>query len=235
MKKALAWVEEQNKQSLGYLEALPTFEPFRDRNLEIYDSEERIAYPALRGDYVYNYWRDANNKRGIWRRATLADYAAGKSDWDIILDLDKLAEQDGEDWVWKGSSCLRPEYRHCLLRLSRGGADAVVVREFDVEKRAFVEDGFYLAEAKTQLSWIDEDSVYVGTDFGDGSLTDSGYARTARVWERGVPIEEAREVFAGKQADVSAGVFRTWDQDTPYDIAYRAPSFYSTESYPAGR
>ncbi|MGB5336237.1 MAG: hypothetical protein WBN07_11510, partial [Woeseiaceae bacterium] len=89
--KALAWVEEQNKQSLGYLEALPTFEKFRDRNLEIYDSEERIAYPALRGDYVYNYWRDANNKRGIWRRATLADYAAGKSDWDIILDLDKLA------------------------------------------------------------------------------------------------------------------------------------------------
>ncbi len=232
--KALAWVEEQNKQSLGYLEALPTFEKFRDRNLEIYDSEERIAYPALRGDYVYNYWRDANNKRGIWRRATLADYAAGKSDWDIILDLDKLAEQDGEDWVWKGSSCLRPEYRHCLLRLSRGGADAVVVREFDIEKRAFVDDGFYLAEAKTQLSWIDEDSVYVGTDFGEGSLTDSGYARTARVWERGVPIEEAREVFAGKQADVSAGVFRTWDQDTPYDIAYRAPSFYSSESYLLG-
>ncbi|MGB5721391.1 MAG: prolyl oligopeptidase family serine peptidase [Woeseiaceae bacterium] len=230
-KEALAWVDEQNKLSLTYLESLPTFEPFRSRNLEIYDSDERIAFPALRGKYVYNYWRDANNKRGLWRRATLDDYAAGKSKWDIILDLDKLAAEDDEDWVWKGSSCLRPQYRHCLLRLSRGGADAVVVREFDVEKRAFVEDGFYLAEAKTQLSWIDEDSVYVGTDFGDGSVTDSGYARTSRVWERGVPITEATEVFAGKQADVSAGVFRTWDQDTPYDIAYRAPSFYSTENY----
>ena len=232
--KALEWVEEQNEESLRYLESLPTFEPFRKRNLEIYDSDERIAYPALRGDFVYNYWRDADNKRGIWRRATLEDYAAGKSNWDVILDLDKLAEQDGEDWVWKGSSCLRPEYRHCLLRLSRGGADAVVIREFDVEKRAFVEDGFYLSEAKTQLSWIDEDSVYVGTDFGDGSLTDSGYARTARLWERGVPVEEAKEVFAGQQADVSAGVFRTWDQDTPYDIAYRAPSFFSSESYLLG-
>ena len=229
--KALSWVEEQNETSLGYLEALPNFAAFRERNLEIYDSDERIASPTLRGSYVHNFWRDANNKRGLWRRATLDNYAAGKSSWEIILDLDELAEQEGEDWVWKGSSCLRPEYRHCLLRLSRGGADAVVVREFDVEKGAFVEDGFYLAEAKTQLSWIDEDSVYVGTDFGEGSLTDSGYARTARIWERGVPVQEAREVFAGEQADVAAGVYRTWDQDTPYDIAYRSPSFFTAESY----
>ncbi len=229
--KALAWVEEQNKTSLGYLEALPTFATFRDRNLEIYDSDERIASPTLRGSYIYNFWRDADNKRGLWRRATLADYAAGKSSWEIILDVDKLAEQEGEDWVWKGSSCLRPEYRHCLLRLSRGGADAVVVREFDVEKRTFVEDGFYLAEAKSDLSWVGEDSIYVGTDFGEGSLTDSGYPRTARIWERGVPVQEAKEVFAGEQADVSAGVFRSWDKDTPYDIAYRSPTFYTSESY----
>ncbi|MGI9232076.1 MAG: prolyl oligopeptidase family serine peptidase [Woeseiaceae bacterium] len=229
--EALAWVEKQNVESLSYLEALPTFDAFRERNLEIYDSEERIAFPALRGDFVYNYWRDADNKRGLWRRATLEDYTAGNSNWEIILDLDKLAEQDGEDWVWKGSSCLRPEYRHCLLNLSRGGADAVVVREFDIEKRSFVDDGFYLAEAKTRLSWIDENSVYVGTDFGEGSLTDSGYARTARIWERGIPVEEAKEVYAGEQADVAAGVFRTWDQDTPYDIAYRAPSFYDVENF----
>ena len=229
--KALAWVEEQNQHSLEYLEALPTFEAFRQRNLEIYDSDERIAFPALRGDYVYNYWKDADNKRGIWRRTTLADYAAGKSNWDVILDLDALADEDGEDWVWKGSTCLRPEYRHCLLQLSRGGADAVVIREFDVEERVFVDDGFYLPEAKSQLSWIDKDSVYVGSDFGDGSRTDSGYPQTARLWERGVPITEAREVFAGEQADVSAGVFRSWDKDTAYDIAYRAPSFFRSNIY----
>ncbi len=229
--KALAWVEEQNRHSLEYLEALPTFEGFRQRNLEIYDSEERIAYPALRGDHVYNFWKDANNKRGIWRRTTLDDYAAGKSSWEIILDLDALAEEEGEDWVWKGSTCLRPEYRLCLLRLSRGGADAVVIREFDVEESAFVENGFYLAEAKSQLSWIDEDSVYVGSDFGEGSLTDSGYPRTARLWERGVPVAEAREVFAGERADVAAAVYRSWDKDTAYDIAYRAPSFFRSLIY----
>ena len=229
--KALGWVEEQNRQSLEYLEALPTFEAFRRRNLEIYDSQQRIAYPALRGDYVYNFWKDASNKRGIWRRTTLDDYAAGKPRWEIILDLDALADEEQEDWVWKGSTCLRPAYRLCLLRLSRGGADAVVIREFDVEESAFVENGFYLAEAKSQLSWIDEDSVYVGSDFGDGSLTDSGYPRTARVWERGVPVTEAREVFAGEKADVAAGVYRSWDKDTAYDIAYRAPSFFRSLIY----
>jgi prolyl oligopeptidase len=229
--KALAWVEEQNRHSLKYLEALPTFEKFRKRNLEIYDSQERIAYPALRGDYVYNFWRDADNKRGIWRRALLADYAAGKANWQIILDLDAVAEEEDEDWVWKGANCLRPEYRHCLLSLSRGGADAVVIREFDVGERTFIMDGFYLPEAKSQLSWIDKDSVYVGSDFGDGALTDSGYARTSRVWNRGVPVSEAREVFAGEQADVSAGVLRVWDKDTAYDIAYRNPSFYRSNIF----
>lgn len=229
--RALAWVEAQNRQSLEYLEALPTFRPFLERNLEIYDSDERIAFPALRGDYVYNFWRDAKNKRGIWRRATLSDYAAGEANWEIILDLDALAAEEGEDWVWKGSDCLRPEYRRCLLRLSRGGADAVVIREFDVRERAFAQDGFYLPEAKSQLSWIDEDTVYVGSNFGDGSLTDSGYARTARLWERGMPVAAAREVFAGEQADVSAGVFRTWDKDRAYDIAYRKPSYFRSHRF----
>ena len=147
--QALAWVEEQNEVSLGYLESLPSFEPLFQRNLEIYNSDQRIPSPGLRGAYVFNFWKDAEHKRGLWRRAPLTDYLAGEPDWQILLDLDALAEAEGEDWVWKGSSCLRPEYRHCLLNLSRGGADATVVREFDVETATFVEDGFYLPEAKS--------------------------------------------------------------------------------------
>jgi prolyl oligopeptidase len=229
--KALAWVEEQNAVSLGHLEALAVYEPLRERNLEIYNSEERIAEPTMRGDYVYNFWRDEDNIRGRWRRMLLDDYVAGSDDWDLVLDLDKLAEGEDEDWVWKGAQCLRPDYRRCLLRLSRGGADAVVVREYDVATKTFVMDGFALAEAKQQVSWIDEDSVWVGSDFGDGSLTDSGYPRTARLWKRGEPIEEATEVFAGEPTDVSAGVYRMWDRNQSYDVAYRNPSFFETLNY----
>ncbi len=229
--EALAWVEEQNAESLGHLESLAIFEPLRERNLEIYNSDERIATPAMRGDHVYNFWRDEDNIRGRWRRMLLDDYIAGSNEWELVLDIDKLAEGEDEDWVWKGAQCLRPDYRRCLLNLSRGGADAVVVREFDVETKAFVMDGFSIPEAKQRVSWIDENSVWVGSDFGEGSLTDSGYPRTARLWKRGEPIEEATEIFAGEQADVSAGVYRTWDRDESYDVAYRTPSFFETLNY----
>ena len=190
---ALAWVEEQNAVSLGHLEALAVFEPLRERNLEIYNSEERIAEPTMRGDHVYNFWRDEDNIRGRWRRMLLDDYVAGSDKWELVLDLDKLAEGEDEDWVWKGAQCLRPEYRRCLLNLSRGGADAVVVREFDVETQTFVMDGFSIPEAKQRVSWIDENAVWVGSDFGEDSLTDSGYPRTSRLWKRGEPIEELAE------------------------------------------
>ena len=229
--EALTWVEAQNEQSVGYLESLGTFGGLNDRNLEILNSDDRIASPGLRGDHVFNFWRDANNQRGLWRRTTLDDYISGDPDWEIILDLDALADAEGEDWVWKGASCLRPDYRLCALYLSRGGADAVVIREFDVEDRAFVENGFFVPEAKSRVSWIDSDTLYLGSDFGDGTLTDSGYPRTARIWKRGEPFSDAIEVFAGEQSDVSASVFRSWDGDVHYDLAVRSPTFYTSASY----
>ena len=229
--EALNWVEAQNEVSVGYLESLPTFDALNDRNLEILNSDDRIASPELRGDHVFNFWRDANNQRGLWRRTTLDDYISGDPDWEIILDLDALAEDEGEDWVWKGASCLRPDYRLCALYLSRGGADAVVIREFDVQDKSFVEDGFFVPEAKSRVSWIDSDTLYLGSDFGDGTLTDSGYPRTVRIWKRGEPFSDAIEFFAGERSDVSASVFRSWDGDVHHDLAVRWPTFYTSASY----
>ena len=229
--EALAWVEEQNADSLGYLENLPTFEPLYERNLAIYDSDERYASPVLRGETIYNFWRDEANPRGLWRRTTLASYVSGEAAWETVLDIDALAEAEDEDWVWKGASCLRPDHDRCLLRLSRGGADAVVIREFDTSTTSFVDDGFFVAEAKTGVSWLDRDTVFIGSDFGEGSLTDSGYPRTARLWTRGEPLSEAREVWAGEQGDVAASVYRGWDGERHYDIARRTPSFFTAERY----
>jgi prolyl oligopeptidase len=229
--RALEWVEAQNRVSLGYLESRPLFRTLQERNLEILDSRERIPVPALRGDQVYNFWQDAQNRRGLWRRTTLSDYVHGRAEWQVLLDLDELARAEDEDWVWKGAQCLPPEYRRCLVSLSRGGADATVVREFDTIDRRFVEDGFRLAEAKSWVSWVDPDAVYVGTDFGAGSLTDSGYPRTSRLWERGQPLDEATEIFAGETSDVAAGVTRIRDHDRTYDIASRNVTFYESVRY----
>ncbi len=229
--EALSWVEEQNDVSVAYLEDLPTFAPMQERNLSIYDSEDRIPSPGMRGDYIYNFWRDANNERGLWRRATLDSYVSGEPEWQTVLDVDALAAEEEEDWVWKGSSCLRPEYERCLLRLSRGGADAVVIREFNTADGAFVDDGFYVPEGKTWTSWVDNDTLFISADFGEGMTTDSGYPRTTRMWQRGEPLAEATEIFAGEQTDVSVGVYRTWDDTTAYDFADRSMTFYTSMRY----
>ncbi len=229
--EALAWVEGRNEVSLGYLESRPLYEPLRASSLAILDSDERIPQPTLRGETVYNFWQDADNRRGVWRRMPLTSYAHGGGDWEVLLDLDALAAEEGEDWVWKGADCLPPGHRRCLVKLSRGGADATVVREFDTVTGRFVDDGFRLPQAKHWTSWADEDSLYVGTDFGPGSLTDSGYPRTARLWRRGEPLGEAPEVFAGEQTDVAAGVVRIRDGERHYDIATRAKTFFTSERY----
>ena len=137
--KALEWVAERNKDSLSVLEALPTFQPMFDRHLEIYNSSERIAMPAIRGDYVYNFWKDESNERGLWRRTSLAEYRKPEPVWETVLDIDLLAKAEDKNWVYKGADCLYPKYERCILSLSRGGADAVVSREFDVVNKEFVE------------------------------------------------------------------------------------------------
>jgi prolyl oligopeptidase len=229
--EALAWVEERNKESLAILESLPQYQEFYDQNLAVYDSSERIPYPAIRGEYLYNFWQDANNERGLWRRTSFEQYATGEPQWEILLDIDKLAEKEDENWIWKGSACLQPGYQRCLLSLSRGGADAIVTREFDVESKTFVEDGFNLEEARTAISFIDRDSVFVGTNFGEGSLTESGYPRIAKKWKRGTPLSDAELVYEGKTEDI--GVFATV-VNTPeknHLLVVRADTFFTQEVF----
>ena len=179
-KKALAWAEKRSDQDVAVLKAVPEFSDIHAELLEIYNSQDRIPTPAFRADWIYNFWRDKDHVRGIWRRTKLPEFTRGEPDWETVLDVDALARADGENWVWKGANCLEPQYRRCIILLSRGGADATVAREFDTVAKVFVEGGFALPEAKSSLGWKDENTLWVGTDFGDGSLTTSGYPRLSK-------------------------------------------------------
>src|SRR5215831_7872625 len=166
-------------------------EDVRTELRQVLDADDRIPYPRRRGAYLFNFWQDAAHPRGLWRRTTLEEYRRDQPDWEILLDVDALAAEEEENWVWQGAAALRPGgYRLALLHLSRGGADASVVREFNVAERRFVEDGFTVAEAKTDVGWIDAVRIYVGTDFGPGSLTSSGYPRLVKQWRRGTTRSE---------------------------------------------
>ncbi len=229
--KALEWVAEQSAATTKVLEARPEFEPIRKQTLEILDSADRIPYVGIRGNDLYNFWQDEEHVRGIWRRTSLEQYRQAEPEWGTVLDIDALVESEGESWVWKGPTCLAPDYRHCMVALSRGGGDAVVYREFDTETNTFVSDGFTLPEAKSEVNWRDADHLWVGTDFGEGSLTDSGYPRIVKLWTRGTPLEAAVTVFEGKAEDVSVGAYSQHTPEGRYDIIYRTPAFFRGERF----
>ncbi len=229
--KALDWVRAQNAISTAELKARPEYEPIRERLLKILDSKERIPGVSKHGAWCYNFWRDEKNPRGLWRRTTLEDYKKPVPTWEVVIDLDKVSEAEKENWVWKSYKVLYPSNDRCLVQLSRGGGDATVVREFDLVKKEFVPDGFNLKEAKTEVDWKDRDHLYVGTDFGPGSLTSSGYARLVKLWQRGTPITNATLVFEGKASDVSVRASVEHDHGLIYERIDRGTSFFTSEEF----
>jgi prolyl oligopeptidase len=235
--KALDWVRERNRESRAVLEKQPTFTADRARILEILDSKDKIPSVSRRGDWFYNLWQDAKNPRGLWRRTTLAEYRKAQPVWETVLDLDALGAAEKESWVWKGASCHGPDYRRCVLVLSRGGADASVLREFDTVDKKFIEakeGGFVLPEAKSSIDWIDANSVYVATDFGPGSMTDSGYPRVVKRWQRGTPLAQAVTVFEGEAKDVAA--YASVDHTPGFERTTfgRYTDFYNTKQWLLG-
>ncbi|MBO0855743.1 MAG: S9 family peptidase [Nocardia sp.] len=232
--RALAWAREHNDVVIERFASGARFDRLDERILAMLDTDTRIPYPARRGPWLYNFWRDADHPRGLWRRTTFDEYRNENPAWDVLIDVDELAATEDENWVWGGAAVLRPTQELALISLSRGGADAKVVREFDLTTRTFTDPaagGYYLPEAKSQVSWIDADTVYVGTDFGSGSLTDSGYPRLAKRWRRGTLLAEAETVFEGEATDVmvSAGYDRTPGYERHY--LARATDFFNESVY----
>ncbi|WP_262847673.1 prolyl oligopeptidase family serine peptidase [Mumia quercus] len=232
--QALDWVRARNAETASALEESEEFRATEKQILEVLDSDAKIPPIAKAGDWYYNFWRDAQHVRGVWRRTTLASYRTDAPEWDVLLDLDALADAEDENWVWHGAAVLRTgplAFTRALVSLSRGGSDADVTREFDLERREWVADGFVRPEAKGDVSWIDEDTVFVETDTGPGSMTESGYPRIARRWRRGEPLAESEIVFEGAHEDLSIGAFHDRTPGYERDWVVRATSFYTSERY----
>jgi len=227
--RALNWVREQNEISLKKIKADPRFEQFQSEALAIYEAKDKIASGTIRGDFVYNFWRDDQYIRGIWRRSPVKAYLDNKPKWDILIDFDQLSKTEDENWVYKGASGLPPKYDRFLIELSRGGKDAVVVREFNTESKEFVTDGFYVPEEKSTVSWINEDMVFVATNFGPGSMTESGYAATVRVWKRGEDLASSIELASVEPEYVGAWGYTQFNTDATYQLIIKMKTFWSNE------
>jgi prolyl oligopeptidase len=228
--EALDWVRARNEPTLAEFRDAQ-FEQMRTEALEVLDTDARIPYVVRRGEYLYNFWRDAANPRGLWRRTSLDSYRTDSPEWDVLIDVDELGRADDEKWVWAGAGVIEPDHTRALIGLSPGGSDASIVREFHMLAREFVADGFELPEAKSQVAWADADTVLVGTDFGADSLTESGYPRVIKRWRRGTPLADAETVFEGTRSDVR--VFASVDRTPGFErtLLLRALDFWNDEVY----
>lgn len=236
---SLQLVEAWNARSLAKLEAQPGFATYRARAEAMLSTDRKIAEPdEIVGGTVLNLWQDAAHPRGLWRASPLAAFASGKPRWRTLIDVGALGRAEGRKWVFKGAACLSPDYVRCMVMLSDGGGDAVVAREFDLGAGRFVPGGFALPVAKSDISWAAPDALYVGTDFGPGSMTTSGYPRIAKLWQRGTPLASAKTIAEGEPADVRESVRVLVDGDTRWPLAIRSIDFYhdrASHIAPGGR
>ena len=234
--RQLSWVRDRNASTEAELAATPAFQQLKAQILAILDSDAKIPGVQKIGEHYYNFWKDAQHQRGLWRRTTLVEYRKDKPAWETVIDLDALNKAEGENWVWHGADCLKPKtkdeaYERCLVALSRGGADANVTREFDLTSKQWVKDGFFRAEAKGALQWIDRDQVYVFTDFGAGTMTSSGYPRIVKQWQRGTAITQATPVYEGTATDMYIAASHDHTPGYPRDFVSRTLAFYNDELF----
>lgn len=227
--KAVQFVSAESRKTLERIKNHPRFSELESKAREVILAKDRVPAVELVGGMLYNFWQDSVHVRGLFRRTTIESFQAQEPKWETVLDLDALALKEKENWVWQGSSELPPKFERTLIHLSRGGKDASVVREFDLGAKEFVKNGFFVPEAKNSVSWKDENAVFVGTDYGPGSMTDSGYARMIKEWKRGTSLSEATLVFEAQSGDMSAYSMTFYDQDRKYVVHSRRIDFYSAE------
>ncbi len=229
---ALSQVQTWNKSTLDRLTADPRFKTMEAEALEILQSKDKIPFVTYRNGQAHNFWQDADSVRGVWRRTDLESYLSQTPTWETVLDIDALSKAEGKNWVYKGNSCLAPDYEICMVNLSDGGKDAVVRREFNSQTKSFVEDGFVTEESKGAAAWLNKDTMIIGVDFGEGTMTDSGYPMVAKLWTRGTPLSEAVEIGRGQQSDVGYWpAVMALSDGRREAVLSRSKTFYDSETF----
>lgn len=230
--KALNFAKVENEKTIRALKNHPLFAGIEKSTREILLSPSRL--PNLNfydGKYVYNFWQDDKSVRGLWRRTSLKEIKSKTPVWEPVLDLDLLAKSENENWVWKGAACLQPQRDRCLISLSRGGKDAVVLREFSLTTKDFIPDGFRIEEAKNFFSWVDQDHIFIGSNYGPESQSSAGYPLEIRLLKRGQKLAEAKTVFKAEKTDVWAYSFTDWDQNKIHRFHQRAVGFFEKKTF----
>tara|TARA_B110001454_G_scaffold219198_1_gene251573 strand:- start:150464 stop:152569 length:2106 start_codon:yes stop_codon:yes gene_type:complete len=229
--ESMVWVKNENLESSTHLKANPAFASLKDSIKGILASKEKIPAVTIVDEYVYNHWTDEKNPRGLWRRTKISEIKKKDPVWDVLIDVDALGKAENESWVLKRTEILKTDYSRALVFLSRKGKDATVMREFDLTTKTFVTDGFFLPEAKMTVTWLNKDTLVVGTSFGPDSMTDSGYPRAVKVLKRKQALADAKPLLDSPVKNMGMWVWTIHDDKTPYTIINDRTNFYESDSY----
>jgi len=230
--KSMDWVHQQNKSTADQYKADPLYKELYEQALSTLNNKSRIPSVQQRGDWVYNYWKDEKNPRGIYRRAKLKEFnQKDNPKWQTVLDMDQYNAENEGNWVFKGMNCLSPEYRRCLVSISPGGGDAVMMQEFNMKEKKFIKDGFSLPKSKMRVTWRDQDNLFVATDFGPGTMTESGYPRILKLWQRGTKLSAAKTLLEADHKSVSVFGFRDGKGAKAKDFIIDSTSFWTNQYY----
>jgi prolyl oligopeptidase PreP (S9A serine peptidase family) len=190
----------------------------RHRLKGIFDRPDNILTPIDVVGRFSTFGRTMPIHAACGEQRRLESFRTETPAWEVLLDLDALAAQEGEDWVWQGGATLPPAHERAIVYLSRGGSDAVVLREFDLSSRKFVPDGFNLPESRSDIVWLDRDTLLLSSSLGAGMATRSGLARTVRLWRRGTDPLTAPVIFEAREDSMVAVV--EVDRDAPQERAW---------------
>lgn len=231
--RALDWVQKENDRTLAHFEKNPSYQEIQKEALEIMSNQDRIPYISFAGKWVYNFWTDEKNPRGLLRRTTYENYKTKRPKWEVVLDVDQLNKKENKSWVFRGCRYFKPESKTCLMFLSDGGRDATEVREFNPDTRKFVQapEGFFIPTGKVRAAWVDGDSILVGTDFGANTISQSGYPIQVKYWKRGTKLEEASLVYQTKPDNMMVFPLTECNAEACETFIGNVVSFYETHYY----
>ncbi len=229
--KSMQWVKKTNKITQEKLANTALYKELYQQALSVLNNKSRLPVVSQKGKWLYNFWQDNKHPRGVYRKTTFKQFKKSKPKWRTVLDMDAYSKSRGKNYDYHGMTCLPPKGNDCLVFLSPGGSDAIEVREFNLKKGKFKKNGFSVPLAKTRISWIDKDTVYIGTDFGKDSMTDSGYPRLIKKWKRGTPLSEAQLIYQGKKNSMSASAFKIKTENKELEIITETTSFWESKKY----
>lgn len=232
--KAIDWAKNESDKTIKNLSSYKDFKKIEDKAKQIYSNKEKIPYVWMQKEYVYNLWSDNTNIQGLFRRALIAQYCGENCQWETLLDLDLLSKKDNIQWVLHGFE-LREDGKRALIILSPGGSDANIVKEFDMDSKTFVEDGFDLPESKGGAHWIDNDTIWMARIFEESSKTKSGYANSVRELKRSQKdnLDQAKTIFKIQENDNSTNSWTIKDSinKKTYHLLNRNIDFYHAKYF----